>query len=567
MTTVTQRVDPVTLTVIWSSLISVVDEMGGALKRTAFSEAVREGEDFSTGLFDRQGRLIAQGNFTPGHLGSMPYVLQNVMRYIPLESWEPGDAIATNDAFLGGGHFPDMFLVSPVFEQGRLLGFVVNTAHHADVGGVSPGSEGVQGVTSAFMEGIRILPVKLIRNDAFDPDLLRVILGNVRLPEKMRGDLLAQRNANFVGAQRLRRLYASYGDNQVTQAIEEILERSEARARELIRRLPEGTYSYEDQLDDYGPGTAPIRVAVDVTLKDGEATVDFSRSGDEVPAGINCYINYTRAYASFAMRIFAGIDVPNNAGAERAIKTVAREGSFFNARYPAPGGGRASVQVRIFDTINGAMAQAIPERAMGAFTHWANPKFGGFDRATGKSWIMYDLVLGGFGGRSDKDGVEAMCPVFNCANVPVEVHETNNPVRIHRLELIQDSSGGGEHRGGSGIRKDVEMLADDVTVTLLGDRHLNAPYGLFGGLPGARGRTVLIRDGAESDLGSKEVLKLGRGDIVSFRLAGAGGYGDPLRRDPAKVRDDVKDGFLSREKAVSIHGAAALSDADQYQPT
>jgi N-methylhydantoinase B len=538
-------VDPVTLTVIWSSLISVVDEMGSALKRTAFSEAVREGEDFSTGLFDRQGRLIAQGNFTPGHLGSMPYVLQNVLRFIPPENLQPGDAIATNDAFLGGGHFPDMFLVSPVFEQDRLLGYVVNTAHHVDVGGVSPGSEGVQGVTSAYMEGLRLLPVKLVRGGEFEPDLLRTLLGNVRLPEKMRGDLLAQRNANHVGAQRLRRLFAEYGDNLVTAAVEQILDRSEQRARELLRKLPEGTYSYEDVLDDYGPGTAPVRVAVDITLKDGEAVVDFSRSSDEVPAGINCYINYTRAYASFAMRIFAGIDVPNNAGAERAIKTVAREGSFFNARYPAPSGGRASVQVRIFDTINGAMARAVPKRAMGAFSHWANPKFGGFDRETGKSWIMYDLILGGFGGRSDKDGVEAMCPVFNCANVPVEVHESNNPVRIHRLELIPDSAGTGEFRGGSGIRKDVEMLAGDVTVTLLGDRHLHPPYGVFGGQPGARGRTLLWRNGQEIELGSKEIRKLQAGDVVSFRLAGAGGYGDPARRDPARVEQDRLDGFVT----------------------
>jgi N-methylhydantoinase B len=253
------------------------------------------------------------------------------------------------------------------------------------------------------------------------------------------------------------------------------------------------------------------------------------------------------------MRIFAGIDVPNNAGAERTITTVAREGSFFNARYPAPSGGRASVQVRIFDAINGAMAKALPQRAMGAFTHWANPKFGGHDRETGRAWIMYDLILGGFGGRSYKDGAEAMCPVFNCANVPVEVHETNNPVRIHRLELIQDSSGAGQYRGGCGIRKDVEMLAGDVTVTLLGDRHRNAPYGLFGGHPGARGRTVLLREGAETDLGSKEVRRLQRGDILSFRLAGAGGYGEPAMRDPAKVQDDVRDGFLSAEMAKKVY--------------
>ena len=546
-------VDPVTLTVVWNSLVSVADEMGGALRRTAFSEAVREGEDFSTGLFDRQARLIAQGNFTPGHLGAMPYVVQNVLRYIPPEELRPGDTLVTNDAFLGGGHFPDFYMVTPVYEGAELLGYVVNTAHHVDVGGGQPGSEAVHGVTEAFAEGLRVLPVRLLRNGEFDPDLLRVILGNVRLPEKVRGDLFAQRNANHVGAERLRRLFAQHGQAVLERIIEAMLDKSEARARELIARLPAGTYSFEDQLDDYGPGTPPIPVCVDVTLADGTATVDFSRSSDQVPAGINCYINYTRAYASFAMRIFAGIDVPNNAGIERVIKLVAREASFFNARYPAPGGGRASVQVRIFDAINGAMAKAVPGRAMGAFTHWGNPKFGGIDERTGQRWIMYDLIFGGFGGRSDKDGVEALAPVMNCANVPVEVHETINPVRIHRWGMIADSCGPGRFRGGCGVRKDVELLCDEATVVLLGDRHLKPPYGLFGGEPGTVARTVLVRDGVESDLGSKEVRRLKRGDVVSFRLAGAGGYGPACERNQDRIHEDLADGYIT-QAAAARHG-------------
>jgi N-methylhydantoinase B len=412
----------------------------------------------------------------------------------------------------------------------------------------------VQGVLDAFAEGIRILPVKIVRNGEFEQDIMRILLGNVRLPEKVRGDLMAQRNANHVGSQRLRRIFADYGEALIEESIEKILDRSEARAKELIRALPEGTYSFDDQMDDYGPGTPPIDVRVDITLSDGTATVDFSRSSDAVPAGINSFINYTRAYSSFAMRIFAGIDVPNNAGIERVIKLVTRPGSFFDPRYPAAGGGRASLQVRIFDAINGAMAQVVPERAMGAFTHWANPKFGGVDPETGKRWILYDLILGGFGGRATKDGAEALCPVFNCANVPVEVHETNNPVRIHTLSLIQDSAGPGRFRGGCGMRKDIEMLTEGATVVLLGDRHRTAPWGLFGGGEGAKARTVLIRGGQEADLGSKEVARLQRGDIISFRLAGAGGYGDPALRDRAALIEDLKEGFLSREGIARRYG-------------
>lgn len=547
-----RRVDPVTLTVLWNSLISIADEMGGALRRTAFSEAVREGEDFSTGLFDRKGRLIAQGNFTPGHLGAMPYAVENVLKYIPPDTLKPGDTIATNDSFLGGSHYPDFYLVTPVFEGSELLGYVVNTAHHVDVGGAHPGSEAVQGVVEAFAEGIRILPVKLIRQGEFEEDILRIILGNVRLPDKVRGDLFAQRNANHVGVERMRKLFKSYQHQSIDDIIEEILDRSEVRARELLSKLPQGTYSFEDQLDDYGPGTPPVRVAVDVTLDDKGATVDFSRSSDQVPAGLNCYINYTRAYSSFAIRIFAKIDVPNNAGVERVIKTIAREGSFFNAKFPAASGGRAAVQIRIFDTINGAMSKCTPERAMGAFTHWGNPKIGGVDDM-GRRWIMYDLIFGGYGGRSNKDGVEGLAPVMNCANVPVEVHETNNPVRIHRLESIEDSCGAGQYRGGCGTRKDVEILCNDATVVLLGDRHKSTPYGLFGGKPGSAARTVLIRDGQEIDLGSKEIRKLKRGDVLSIRLAGAGGYGDPRKRTPDALRKDIADGYISREKAKELY--------------
>ncbi len=554
-----KRLDPISLTVIWNTLVSIADEMGSALARTAFSEAVREGQDFSTGLFDAQGRLVVQGNFTPGHLGAMPYVVKNVLEFIPPESLEQGDMIVTNDSFLGGGHFPDFFMVAPVHEGTRLIGYVVNTAHHVDVGGRSPGSQAVQGVVDAFNEGVRVLPIKLVRKGEIESDLLRVILANVRLPEKVRGDLLAQRNANHVGGERLRKLFAQNGDELMADAIEEILDRSEARARELIAAIPKGKYSFDDQMDDYGPNTPAIRVCVDVTIDENGATVDFSRSSDQVPAGLNCYINYTRAYASFAMRIFAQIDVPNNAGVERVIKTIAREGSFFNATYPAASGGRACIQVRIFDAMNGAMAAAVPKLAMGAFSHWGNPNLGGIDRATGKPWIMYDLIFGGYGGRSYKDGVEGMAPVMNCANVPIEVHETNNPIRIQRLELIQDTGGAGRYRGGCGLRKDVELLCEDATLSLLGDRHKNAPYGLFGGSPGTPAQTLLLSEGKTIDLGSKEVRSVSKGDVISFRVAGGGGYGNPDDREKHRVLADLRNAFISRASAKSDYG---LTDSD-----
>ena len=548
------NIDPVTLTVIWNGLISIAEEMGSNLRRTAFSEAVREGDDFSTGLFDSKGRLIAQGNFTPGHLGSMPYVIETVRKYFPGDSLRPGDAVLLNDSFLGSGHFPDCFMASPVFVGERVVGYVVNTAHHIDVGGSAPGSQQVHGVSESFQEGLRILPVRLVRDGEFDSDLLRMILSNVRVPEKVEGDLRAQLNANRSGAARLCGMYERNGEGVMESCFDAILSNSEARMRELIAEMPDGTYSFEDYIDDYGPDTDPIKIAVDVSILGDSIEVDFSRSSDQVPAALNSYINYTRAYAIFSIKVFCDALLPHNEGGIRPISVKAREGSFFNPMFPAASGGRAAIQVRIFDTINGALAQAFPDRAMGAFSHWSNPNIGGVDERTGKRFVMYDLAFAGYGGRSGKDGAEGLAPVMNCRNIPVEVHEINNPVRIQRLEFIQDSAGAGQFRGGSGLRKDIELLANEATLTLLGDRHRYRPYGLFGGQSGQLARTVLVRDGQEHELSSKEIRELRRGDLISFRLAGAGGYGEPSERDPDAVRRDIDDGYVSVQHAKELYG-------------
>ena len=293
---------------------------------------------------------------------------------------------------------------------------------------------------------------------------------------------------------------------------------------------------------------------MDVTIEGDSIEVDFSRSSDQVPAALNSYINYTRAYTVFAVKVFSDALLPQNEGGIRPIRTVAREGSFFNPRFPASSGGRAMVQIRIFDAINGALSQALPARAMGASSHWSNPNIGGVDPKTGRQFVMYDLGFAGYGARVDSDGPEALAPVVNCRNIPVEVHETNNPVRIRRLELIEDSGGAGRHRGGCGLRKDIELRAPSATATLLGDRHTHPPYGVFGGQPGATGATLLVREGTTESLGSKDVLDLREGDLLSFRLAGAGGYGDPRDRDREAVRRDVADGLVSPEAARTIYG-------------
>ncbi|MGE0850854.1 MAG: hydantoinase B/oxoprolinase family protein [Hyphomicrobiaceae bacterium] len=549
-----EPLSPITLSVLWNGLLSIAEEMGTTLQMTAFSEAVREGQDFSTAIFDRKGRLIAQGNFTPGHLGSMPYVIKSVMEIFPPGSLSPGDGVVLNDSKLGSGHYPDFFFVTPVFLGKEHIGYLINTAHHIDVGGAAPGSQRVQGITERFQEGLRILPVRIMRGGEFDEDVLRLILGNVRLPEILRGDLTAQRNANFVGAQRMAKLYEEHGMELIDRAVDEILDRSEQRMRELIRAIPDGRYSFEDWLDECGSECGPIKIAVDIDVAGEEITVDFSRSSDQVPVALNSYINYTRAYTLFAIKVFTDALLPQNGGVIRPIHIKAREGSFFNPHEPAPSGGRAIIQIRIFEVINGALAKALPEKAFAAFSHWSNPNIGGINGRTGKPFVMYDLMFGGYGARSGQDGAEALSPVVNCANIPVEVHETINPVLVRRFELIPDTGGAGRWRGGCGIRKDIELRADRAVMTLLGERHSHTGYGLFGGASGSLAETVLNPDGEATRMGSKDVRPLAGGDVVSFRLNGGGGYGDASRRDPKAVADDVVDGYVTPEAARSIYG-------------
>jgi N-methylhydantoinase B len=553
-------VDPITLTVIWNALISIADELGYTLRHTAFSEGVREGDDFSTALFDRNAIMIAQGNFSPGHLGSMPAMAKHVLRYFPADTLKPGDSILVNDSFIGAGHFPDTYEIMPVFLDGRrLVGFVACSAHQVDMGGAAPGSQKVHGVTESYQEGLRILPVRFVREGRVDEDILRIVLGNVRMPDKVRGDLLAQHTANLTAAERLAKLFGDYGTETVESSYQAILDRSEQSMREALAKVPVGTYSFEDHMDDYGPGTPPIRMAVDVTFDGkGEVEFDFSRSSDAVPAAINSYINYTRAYVVFAIKSFCNALEPQTEGSMRPIKLKVREGSFFNPRFPAPSGGRPILQIRIYDTINGALAKALPHRAMGAFSHWSNPNIGGIDDRTGRPFVMYDVSLAGYGGRFGSDGAEALSPVMNCTNIPVEVHEAMNPIRVHRFEFIADTGGAGQWRGGCGIRKDIELLNSTATFSHLGDRHIFQPYGIFGGKSGSLAESILNPQGNGEQLHSKETREIKKGDILSFRLSGAGGYGPPEMRDPKAIAEDIADGFVTHEAAERDYGPHLL---------
>ena len=554
-------IDPVTFSVVWNGLVSIAEEMGTALRRSAYSLGVREGRDFSTALFDAQGRLVAQGNFSPGHLGSMPFVVRNILYEYPLDDLEEGDSILLNDPYLGSGHLPDFFQVSPIFFDGNLLGFSANCAHMVDVGGAGPGSQAVDSL-DLFQEGLRFLPTRIYHAGRPNREVLRMLESNVRVPDKVMGDVRAQRNANRIGEMGVISLADTYGPDTLAACMDQILDRSEESMRSAIRELPEGVYEAEDYFDDYGPGTEPLKVKVAVTIKDGGFTIDFSGSSPQTLSGLNSTFNYTRAYSYFTLKALTVQDrVPQNEGCIRPIEVIAPEGSLFNPRPPAAVGPRAIMQQRMVDTILLAMSKAAPDRVIANSSHWANPNYGGIDPRTGKPFVYYEMLIGGVGARPTKDGADGLCSAFNLENIPVEVVEATYPVLVDRLQFVTDSAGPGRFRGGAAMRKDVRLLSDEVVFSNLTDRQVTCPQGLFGGQGGPVGSTTRNPDSPDPEpLHSKGSYRLSRSDVVSTTLSGSGGYGSPETRDPQAVLRDVLDDYVSIGAARNVYKVAINPD-------
>jgi len=553
-------VDPITLGVVWGALQSIAVEIGTTVHRTAYSEQAREGQDFSVAVFDAAGRMVAQGPYSPGHMGAMSFAVRNALAAHPVETLEPGDAILLNDPLLGSGHLPDFFITQPVFHDDGVVGFVVNILHHTDVGGQRPGSQGVEGIFDYFQEGLRIPPTKVWRRYEEDAGVVGIIAANTRTPDKVLGDLRAQRSALRVGELRLGELVRRYGRDTVRAAMDEIIARTEASMRAAIRAVPDGVYTFEDFLDDSGPGTEPLRVSVTVTVAGDTLTVDYDGSSPQTASGMNSYINYTRSYSYAAIKCLTDPYGPMNEGALRPITVQAPEGSFLNPRPPAGGGPRAIICYRTFEAVIGALARALPDRVAAASSHFANPTFGGWDRRRGRRFVAYELVLSGTGARATKDGCEAMAMAFNAANIPVEAQEATQPIVIERFELIPDSAGAGRFRGGCGLRRDMRFLADEGKLTNLSERQRFAPYGLFGGQGGLLARTVINPGPGEQVVHGKQSREFAYGDVISFQQSGAGGYGDPLERDPARVLDDVLDEHVSIDAARRDYGVVIVSD-------
>jgi len=550
------RVDPITLSVIWGGLLSGAEEAANTLQHTGYSEAVREGRDFSAGLFDVHGRLLAQADLGPGHLGSMPFAVQHMLDYYPRERLAAGDAIIMNDLYMGSGHLLDFYCMVPIFFGQTLVGFSVTCSHHIDVGGSAPGSQTIEGIVDHYQEGLRLLPVRLYHRSVLNEEVLRIVDANVRVPHKVLGDLRAQRLGCLDGERRFLRLIELYGVETIESCIEEILDRSETAVRDVIARIPKGVYEAEDHVDDCGRNTPPIRLKVKVTVEGTDLLFDFAGTDPQTVSGLNSPLNFTRSYCFWVLKaITTQHSIPQNAGQLRPVKLIAPEGCFLNPRRPAAAGARAVLNHRLAEVLLRALAPAVPHLVTGANSQFTNPTIGGVDPRTGSPYIFYDVLVGGLGGHQNGDGSEAMGPVFSLELLPVEINEASYPIRIEQMALITDSAGPGRHRGGCGIRKDVRVLSDTARFNNLSDRHRFQPWGVFGGGPGALGATILNAGSPDEEpLHSKGTYSLKKDDVVSFRLAGAGGYGDPFLRAPESVHRDVVDQLVSVEAARRDYG-------------
>jgi N-methylhydantoinase B len=538
--------DPLTLGVVWGALQSICVEIGSTVQRTAYSIQAREGQDFSVAVFDAQGRMTAQGPYSPGHMGAMSFAVHNFLEAFPPERLRPGDVLLLNDPQLGSGHFPDFLVMQPWFDRGVLAGFGVNLVHHTDVGGARPGSQAVEGIFDWHQEGLRIPPVKIVEEGRENQAALAIIAANSRVPLNVLGDLRSQRASLRVGERRLAELRQRLGPDTVEACQEEILAQTERRVRERIAAIPDGSYPFTDHMDDYGSGTPPLRIQVRVEVAGDQIRVDFDGTDPQTPSGLNSYFNYTRSYVYAAVKCLTDPYGPMNAGALRPIAITAPEGCFLNPQPPAGGGPRAAICTRIFEVVLGALAPAVPELVTAANSHFCNATFGARDPVTRRRFVGYELIHGGTGARAGRDGCEAISSPYNAANIPIEAEEAAVPVLIERFCFIPDSGGRGRFRGALGIRRDVRILAEDIKFTNLSERHRFPPFGVMGGEPGRRGRTV-VNPGTpgEREIGGKASVDLQYGDVVSFQLAGGGGYGDPAERDPRLIEEDLRLGLIT----------------------
>ena len=517
------KFDPIELEVFKNIFVSISEEMGAVLGRTALSPNIKERKDFSCALFTATGETFAQGSHIPVHLGAMPLSVQASLKAV---SFNDGDLVILNDPYKGGTHLPDITCISPVFVGKKLMFFVANRAHHSDVGGMTPGSMPL--ASEIYQEGLIIPPVKIIGKEKMNEDLLQLILANVRTPEERKGDLLAQIAANNTGKQRLKEIIKKYGHQKLRQYARLIQDYTERILRQTISGIPNGTYTFEDFMDNDGITETPVKIGVRITIQGNKAILDFSPSSAQVEGGVNANFAVTFSAVLYVFRCLVEEDIPFNTGLMRPIKIDAPPGSVVNALHPAAtAGGNVETSQRIVDVILGALAQAIPDRIPAASSGTMNNvAFGGFDPARQSNFVYYETIGGGMGASLERNGLSGVhTHMTNSLNTPLEALERYLPMRITKYALRRGSGGKGLRKGGEGIIREYKFFVP-TQVSILSERRKFSPYGLKGGKEGKRGKNILVTNtGKKISLGPKVNLKVQPGDVLRIETPGGGGYG------------------------------------------
>ena len=559
MPTLNPKLHPIRFEVIRNALVEATEEMTIALRRSAYSTNIKTRADFSCAFFDHKLQPVAQAFTQPVHLGSLSQLVPRVIREYGPDNLAPGDAILSNDPYLGGVHLNDITLISPVYYNDTLFGYVANLAHHVDVGGGAPASIGA--FREVYQEGVIIPAVKLVQDGEIVDDIFRLVLAQIRSKRETAGDFRAQLAANNTGVRRLTMLLDRMGAETVSFYIDELLAYTQRRTKAEIAKLPQGVFAADGYVDNDGFTDKPVHLVAKMIIDDDGVVFDLGGSEPQRRAPVNSTYAQTFSACAYVLKSLIDPDVPVNAGFYNMVQVKAPAGTVVNCTHPAPVVGGWETQVRLSDVLFKGLASALPERVpAGTKAMMCQVGFGGTDSRTGELYAFYETLAGGYGGRATSDGPDAVqCHGQNTENAPIEETEINYPVRILRYELVEDSEGAGRHRGGLGLRRDY-FFDHDVSFTILADRDRWGPWGLFDGHPGAVATYVLNPDAEAVKLGSKMTVELKPEDVVSCRTCGGGGYGPPKTREPQLVLRDVRNGMVSLERARTVYHVAVDPD-------
>lgn len=547
------EIDPVTREIIGNALASAADEMAVAVYRTAYSTIVRDCLDYSTSLCDADGQMIAQGVTIPLHVGAVPFAMQTLFAKYGA-AIEDGDIFILNDPFEGGMHIPDIFIVKPIFWDGRRVAFAVCTAHHMDLGGRLPGSAACDN-TEIFQEGLRIPWLRLYRRGEPDEAIFALIRANVRVPHQTLGDLRSQLAACTIGERAIHEIIERYGAPTFRSTAAELIDYTERLMRAEIATWPNGTSSFVDYMDSDGVGGPPVRFEVAITIAGDSITADFSGTDAQVRGALNSTLSYTTSCVALCIRAMLEEQVPNTAGIFRPLTIVAPPGTVVNGVMPAASSMRGVTGFRIIDTVLGALAGVLPRRVPAAGEGGNSLVIIGGQRPDRSSYVYYELIAGTWGGRPRCDGNDGLCTPANIAsNIPIEQAECEYAVRIERYGLVRDSGGAGRYRGGLAIERSWRLLEGEANLSIRSDRRAHRPYGLYGGGPGAPSNVVLSNQRGSQVLPVMISTTMQAGDLVYHQQAGAGGWGDPFERPPDEVAADVRNDKVSLQAARELYG-------------